>query len=589
MKPRALEEKNPLELSEEAFYLLRRAPAAAWAAYALGGLPFVLGLLFFWSDMARSAFAAERLLPGSLALAAGFIWMKAWQAVFARSLQALLCGEEQPRWNLRAWLRTAVVQAFIQPFGLFLLPVTLAVLFPFGWVYAFFSNVTVLSGEEAPTVLGIGRRAWRQAMLWPMANHYLVFYLTLFGLFVFVNLYTAVLGIPFLLDRLLGIPSIFTQAPWAAMNSTLTAGVAALTYLCCDPLLKALYALRCFYGESLGSGQDLRAELRRCAAALEAGPSTGSGQGPLRPETAGARTAATPGRQSALNPTRGHVRTYRLLMVLMLLITRGTTQGADAGEELEAPTAAPPASQGSQGISSRALHESIERVIQKREYSWRLPRETVPKKANQNLTWVETLARNTEEVAKAVSRWVSDVLRWINARFSRGSGSGSGTAMAFVMKAVVVVLGLALVGFLFWLLWRLWRNRPQLPDLEAAALPATPDLTDENVAADQLPEEGWLGMARELLARGELRLAMRAFYLATLAHLAQRNLISLARFKSNQDYERELQRRGHALATVLALFSQNRLVFERVWYGRHEITPRALHEFAGAVERIKTA
>jgi len=62
---------------------------------------------------------------------------------------------------------------------------------------------------------------------------------------------------------LLGIPSIFTQAPWAAMNSTLTAGVAALTYLCCDPLLKALYALRCFYGESLGSGQDLRAELRR--------------------------------------------------------------------------------------------------------------------------------------------------------------------------------------------------------------------------------------------------------------------------------------------------------------------------------------
>jgi hypothetical protein len=284
------------------------------------------------------------------------------------------------------------------------------------------------------------------------------------------------------------------------------------------------------------------------------------------------------------------VRTYRLLLVLMLLFARSTAQGADAGpEDLEAPTAAPPASQGSQVISSQALHESIERVIQKREYSWRLPRETVPKKATEKRTWVETLARKTEEVAKAISRWVSDALRWINARFSRGSGSGSGTAMAFVMKAVVVLLGAALVGFLLWLLWRLWHNRAQLPDLEAAALPATPDLTDENVAADQLPEEGWLGMARELLARGELRLAMRAFYLATLAHLAHRNLISLARFKSNQDYERELQRRGHALATVLALFSQNRLVFERVWYGRHEITPRALHEFAGAVERIKTA
>jgi hypothetical protein len=82
---------------------------------------------------------------------------------------------------------------------------------------------------------------------------------------------------------------------------------------------------------------------------------------------------------------------------------------------------------------------------------------------------------------------------------------------------------------------------------------------------------------------------LRAFYLATLAHLAQRNLITLARFKSNQDYERELQRRGHSLHVLFEHFSQNRLIFERVWYGRHEITPRALHEFAGTVERIQNS
>jgi hypothetical protein len=34
-------------------------------------------------------------------------------------------------------------------------------------------------------------------------------------------------------------------------------------------------------------------------------------------------------------------------------------------------------------------------------------------------------------------------------------------------------------------------------------------------------------------------------------------------------------------------FSENLQIFERVWYGRHEITPRALHEFAGKVERIQ--
>jgi len=46
-----------------------------------------------------------------------------------------------------------------------------------------------------------------------------------------------------------------------------------------------------------------------------------------------------------------------------------------------------------------------------------------------------------------------------------------------------------------------------------------PDLADENIRADQLPEDGWTKLARELLERGEFRLAMRAFYLASLAHL----------------------------------------------------------------------
>ena len=95
-------------------------------------------------------------------------------------------------------------------------------------------------------------------------------------------------------------------------------------------------------------------------------------------------------------------------------------------------------------------------------------------------------------------------------------------------------------------------------------------------------------MARDLLNRGELRLALRAFYLATLAHLAERNLITLARFKSNRDYERELARRGHALAEVPVIFAQNVTTFERVWYGLHEVTPEMLQQFSGNVERMKT-
>ena len=43
---------------------------------------------------------------------------------------------------------------------------------------------------------------------------------------------------------------------------TFLAALAGLTYLCLNPLVKAVYALRCFYGRAIESGQDLKAELR---------------------------------------------------------------------------------------------------------------------------------------------------------------------------------------------------------------------------------------------------------------------------------------------------------------------------------------
>src|SRR2546423_5252771 len=114
------------------------------------------------------------------------------------------------------------------------------------------------------------------------------------------------------------------------------------------------------------------------------------------------------------------------------------------------------------------------------------------------------------------------------------------------------------------------KNRHKVIPMPAQAIQPAPDLTDENVAADQLPEDGWTKLGRELLERGELRLALRAFYLASLAHLAGRHLISLAKFKSNHDYERELRRRGHSFPELLSLFGENVQVFDRIWYGMHE-------------------
>ena len=67
--------KASLEMFEEAFHLVRSAPSVALASYYLGTLPFVLGLLWFWTDMSRSPFAYEHLDAAALGMASLFAWM----------------------------------------------------------------------------------------------------------------------------------------------------------------------------------------------------------------------------------------------------------------------------------------------------------------------------------------------------------------------------------------------------------------------------------------------------------------------------------------------------------------------------------
>jgi hypothetical protein len=176
------------------------------------------------------------------------------------------------------------------------------------------------------------------------------------------------------------------------------------------------------------------------------------------------------------------------------------------------------------------------------------------------------------------------------ARKLSGRRSGpnlTGLDIAGAVRGIVILLLIALAGLLVWLLFRIWQRRQPVEEMEAKPLAPAPDVADENVGADQLPEDGWARLARELIERGELRLAIRAFYLAALAHLADRHLISLARFKSNRDYERELQRRSHALAGLADLFGGSVTAFERVWYGRHGATAELVEEFRSNVEKMK--
>ena len=551
MRTRRQQGKAAFDLIEEAVHLLRTAPTATLAVYYLGAIPFVLGLLYFWTDMSRSPFAGQHLADSALGVAALFLWMKFWQVIFARRLRAQIAVESVPFWTVRRWGRVFLTQAFVQPTGLFILPLSFIPILPAAWTYAFYQNVIALDDGGPEGVTGLLKKSWKQATLWPRQNLLALAILAAFGFYVFLNWVVAGFMLPHLLKMLFGVESVFTRSPFSMLNTTFFAGMASLTYLCVDPILKTVYALRCFYGESLKSGEDLRAELNSIAI--------------------GSRSLVAAG------------------VVALGLICASSVRAA------EAPAVATPPIKPtvSSSVKPADLNRAISQTIHEDKYTWRMPRKKIAESATQK----GILERFFDKVGATLRKWARAVLNWLDewlrklfrpSRIRSGSGS-SGYGWIESLQILLYGLVVVVLAALAILLYRVWRDRWRPPLIASEPIQPMPDIEDENVGADQLPEDGWTRLARELLERGELRLALRAFYFASLSHLAARNLISIARFKSNRDYDHELRRRGHSFPDLLLTFGDNLISFERIWYGLHEVNRELVDRFAANVERIKTA
>ncbi|WP_415908628.1 hypothetical protein [Oleiharenicola sp. Vm1] len=169
---------------------------------------------------------------------------------------------------------------------------------------------------------------------------------------------------------------------------------------------------------------------------------------------------------------------------------------------------------------------------------------------------------------------------------ARGARASLGWMDALQFGAYALLVGVA--GLLLWVVWKVVAHNRAHPPAAAAAsggAPAgAPDLRDESVEASRLPAHEWLALARTQLAAGEWRLAWRALFLATLATHAHDGLLSLAKFKTNLDYERELRRRAHGRATLVEDFRSRRRAFEAVWYGREAASPEVARDWLRQLE-----
>jgi len=520
LRPKSREKGiGAVELLEQATALLRQAPLDTLACYYLGTLPFMLVLLWFWADMSRSADADLRLAGGALALALLFIWMKVWQSRFSGRLLMQLGGAAE----LPPLAGSLMVQGGLQPWGFIILPLAGLITLPFGWCYAFFQNITVLGG---PDWRSTQRKARHLALLWPGQNHLLLALLSLVFLVLFANIAVAVYFLPQLFKTLFGIESIFTRSHQMLLNSTFWAAIAVITQLCLDPLVKACYVLRCHYGESLASGADLRAQIQAIAGRL----------------------------------------TLLVLLISFALMT---------GVALPV-YAAPPVVEPQQQLHQRAaqLDRAVEQVIKDPRFAWRLPREQHHLEKRELPGFMQSILTWIQDTAGTVGGWIGDALKWLfkklpNPSFSGGKRDWGGSFSDVALLLMYLLLALLLCAGAIFAWRRLRRTAPPEAELPMHTLQVTPDLHDESVIATKLTEDRWLALAKELLGKGELRLGLRALYLATLAALADAKLVTIARCKTNHDYERELLRFSHAMPKVSEAFALNLRIFEAAWYGMH--------------------
>ncbi|GAK49281.1 hypothetical protein U14_00502 [Candidatus Moduliflexus flocculans] len=591
-------EKGAIDLVEEAFHLLRRSSLATLAHYYIGSLPFVLALLYFWTDMSRSAYAAERCAEVAFGLTVAFLWMKSWQAAFALRLKVSLQRIPFPAWTWQRVWRLIAVQTIIQSWGMIALPCSLVLGAPFPWLYAFYQNATAFGGEEDGSVKSVTKRAWNEAKRWPKQNMLLIWltspWLLVSGVAVLLvlsaffptnriewtwllimflayiavlmlvvanplggivaaNLGVALYSLPQLLKMFFGVETMFTRGGMQMFNSTFFAVVCGLTYLCLDPLIKAAYVARCFYGEALRTGEDLTVEIRSLALS----------------------------RQAA---------TLLLALTLPFMYTVSAFAQTPSSENV-APAA----------ISPSELNQSLDHVMNQPEYAWRMARERKPNEKEANFgfftrmfetfqRWGKTLKIWLEKIGK----WFGKLQKWINKIFPKKSlddvtfGS-SGSSITGIQLLLYLLLGIiACVAAI--MLWRVWRKRRQFRTSVAAiseANAAEPDLSDENVDASQFPADSWLTLAQEMIERGDFRLALRAFYLAGLAYLGEQHFVALAKYKSDREYEKELRRRAHAFPALLPIFTENMLAYQRSWYGLRDVERATLDQAMTNYEQLK--
>ncbi len=511
---------GPLDTLEEAFDLLQRAPAAVWLRYLSGVAPLIVGLLWAWNDLSASRGPNDNPVLVALFLVAILVWFYRCRQIFAgrlRNILGLIGGTGNKS-------RSSWALACFEGVKLLAMPIAALSLLPLAYATAFFRSVTLFGGEGMPA-RDAAARAWKASGAWQRENWFILAIVNLLVLAVFINVAITVIVAPMLVKMLTGYESIFTQrgAQTLAIQFPI---IVALTWLCFDPLLQAVYVVRAFKFDGLRTGEDLLVRLKRLAPAL------------------------------------------------VLIALCGSIGHVSAAEQ---PT-----------LAREPLNHSIDETLQSGDYAWRNPPAAVETdKKDWFLDTVDRAVALLQKGWKAFRDLCSDVLDWVDRALRPILPASSKTEPGnpSAVRPVFYVIGIALLALAIVLLWKFGPRRKSPLPVAPVAAPAI-DLNNDRLLASDLPEAEWLQMADRYASSGDLRLALRALYLGTLALLNHRGFLTIHACKSNRDYERELHRRARDTG-LSQIFGLNIRSFEQSWYGFHEVTGDQIRSYRENLGRMR--
>jgi len=544
--PRNQTTRTGLATVEEAAALLRRAPLRAWIVYFTGTGAFLLAALYYLADLSAGPNSVADAVGGAGLLALLFGATKVSQSYFCCQLHGLLQNQPDAPWTVGRIGKAFLQQVATQPWGFPALFIAGLILVPYASVTAYFESHTLYadgrrSSKEAH------RLALESARAWPGQNNIGLTIIGVFGLVLLINLIATIQFLPGLIRSVLGYELSIARAGYNFFNTTFLGAALCLLFLLVDPVLKAFHVVRSYHVESRASAADLRAQLRRFAPAALAA----------------------------------------ILMIGAPIFATAQSQPANGND--------------ASLVTPKEVDTAIEEVLAREEFRWKMPRVDTADggsdHSNPLLGFFEQLGKWFGDVWNAVWRWVSEIMRFLGDLMPKPDFGGGPSIpdvdlgwLSWVRVGLYVLLGVAVLALLILLIRQIKRSRKPRSVAAAPETPiAIPDLTEESTQADALPEDGWLQLAREMIEKGEWRLAVRAYYLSVLAHLAAHEAIRISKAKTNAQYLRECTRRLRGQKAIHQAFAERIHDFEVVWYGTHPADAAYTTAYEQATSQLREA